>query len=509
MENEGYPDPARRTPITVAAIVAVVMVTLDGTIAVIALPQIQSSLGASQDQIAWVLTSYLLASAIATPLSGWLADRFGRVRVMALSVVGFTVSSIACGLAPNLEFLVAARVAQGLAGASLVPLSQVLLLDINPPEKQGPAIAAFGMGTLLGPMMGPILGGWLTEYVSWRAIFLINAPVGVLAFLGLMVFARNAVPNIATRFDARGFAFVSIAIAAFQLMLDRGHMLDWFESREIWIEATIAGLFAYLAVVHMLTARDPFVQPAIFRDRNFLLGSVLSAVTGIFLTGVIPIMTSMMQQLLGYPVLLTGLISTPRALGNIVTIMVVGKLVNSVDPRHLIFSGMVLLIASLAMLSTMSLETGQATMGFITFLQGCGSGLLFLPLTMIVFATLKHEYRNTGSTLFTLVRNLSGAAGISLIQAATIRDQAQVQSRLVERVRPDDPAIALGLPDFDITNLDAVRGLVGEVARQATMVAYVHSYRAILVMALVAAPLALLMKGRKPGAVSPVPIHAE
>ena len=509
MDSATYPDPSRRLLITGATILAVLMVTLDGTIAVIALPHIQSALGASQDQIAWVLTSYLLAGAIATPLAGWLADRFGRVRVMALSVVGFTISSVACGLAPTLEFLVFARIVQGFSGGSLVPLSQVLLLDINPPEKQGPAIAAFGMGTLLGPMMGPVLGGWLTEYVSWRSIFLVNAPVGVVALLGLMIFAKEVHLSRASPFDARGFAFVSVSIAAFQLMLDRGQMLDWFDSTEICIEATVAGLFAYIAVVHMLTARDPFIKPVIFKDRNFLLGTMLSAVTGVFLTGVIPIMTSMMQQLLGYPVLLAGLISTPRAIGNLLTIMVVGRLVSVIDARYLIFAGMALLVGSLSLLSSMSLEVSQARMGFVTFLQGCGSGLLFLPLTMIVFSTLPREHRNEGSTIFTLVRNLSGAAGISLIQAATIRDQAQVQSHLVERVRADNPVIAWSMPDFDVTNVPGVQAIMGEISRQAAMVAYVNSYRAILIMAVLAAPLALLMR-KASRAPEPVPsVHAE
>ena len=507
MQPATYPDPTRRLLITGAAILAVLMVTLDGTIAVIALPQIQSSLGASSDQIAWVLTSYLIAGAIATPLSGWLADRVGRARVMALSVTGFTISSIACGMAPNLELLVLARLVQGLSGASLVPLAQVLLIDINPPERQGPAIAAFGMGTLLGPMMGPVLGGWLTEYVSWRAIFLINAPVGVIAITGLMIFARDAQPDRASPFDARGFAFISITLGAFQLMLDRGQMLDWFESTEICIEATIAGLFAWISVVHMLTARDPFIKPEIFSDRNFLVGTLLSGVTGIFLNGVVPIMTSMMQQLMGYPVLLTGLISMPRAVGNLLTIMIVGKLVSVFDARYLIFTGMLLLVLSLVMLSTMSLETSQTTMALVTFLQGAGSGMLFLPLTMIVFSTLPQKYRNEGSTLFTLVRSLAGAAGISLIQATTLRDQAQVQSHLVERVRSDNPVIALSVPDFDVGNLHSVYAMLHEVGRQAAMVAYVNSFRTILVMAVIAAPLALLMRGSARNAGTPVPLH--
>lgn len=504
-----YPDPTRRLLITVSAILAVLIVTLDGTIAVIALPRIQSSLGASQDQIAWVLTSYLIAGAIATPLAGWLADRFGRVNVMAVSVVGFTLSSIGCGLSPNLEVLVLCRFLQGMSGASLVPLSQVLLLDINPPEKQGPAIAAFGMGTLLGPMMGPVLGGYLTEFVSWRSIFLINAPIGVFAFTGLMLFARDSGVTQPTRFDARGFAFVSIALAAFQLMLDRGEMLDWFASREIGIEATIAGLFFYLAVVHMFTSDDPFIKPAIFRDRNFLLGTVLSAVTGIFLTGVIPIVTSMMQQLLGYPVLLTGLISVPRAIGNFTAIMLVGRLVRYFDLRLLIFAGMSMLVASLVMLSRLSLDVSQAHLGLVNVLQGVGSGLMFLPLTMIVFSTLDRRYRNEAATMFTLVRSLSGAAGISVIQAMTLRDAARIQSHLVERVRPDDPIVAMRMPEFDGIDVQAIGGLVREVARQAMMVAYVNSFRAILILALICAPLSLLMRRAARGGAAPAVVHAE
>lgn len=507
-----YPDPATRTLITAAALVATMMVTIDGTIAIIALPRIQSSLVASPEQIAWVLTSYLIAGAIATPLSGWLADRFGRIRVMALSVVGFTISSLACGLAPNLELLVLARFIQGFSGASIVPLSQVLLIDINPPERQGPAIAVFGMGSLLGPMLGPVLGGWLTEYISWRSIFLINAPIGVLAFLGLTLYAKETQTQHDHPFDARGFAFVSIALAAFQLMLDRGQLLDWFSSTEVCIEAVIAAMFFYFAVIHMFTVRQPFIKPEIFRDRNFVIGTVLSGVVGIFLNGVVPTVTAVMQQLLGYPVLLTGLLSVPRALGNMATIMLAGRFVTLGNARVLIFTGMLMLVGSLILLSTMSLDASQFRMGMVGFLQGCGSGFMFLPLTMIVFSTLPLHQRNEASTLFTLVRSLAGAAGISVMQAMTLRDMAAVQSRLVENVRPDHPVVAWGWPDFDPANLDAMRAAMGQVVRQAAMVAYVDSFRMILALAVITAPLGLLLRrgkgdGGNDGARPPV--HAE
>jgi DHA2 family multidrug resistance protein len=504
-----YPDPARRALITVSALMAVMMVTIDGTIAIIALPHIQSSLVASQEQIAWVLTSYLVAGAIATPLSGWLADRFGRARVMAISVFLFTLSSLGCGVAANLEMLVLFRFIQGASGASLVPLSQVLLLAIYPPERHGPAIAWFGIGTLFGPMIGPTLGGWLTENISWRAIFLINAPIGVIAFLGLILFAAETSRRDKHAFDLKGFIALSIALTSFQLMLDRGQMLDWFSSTEVCIEAAVAAMFGYIAVVHMLTAPNPFITPGIFRDRNFLIGTFLSILVGILLNGVIPIVTNMMQHLLGYPVMLAGILSLPRAIGNIITILIVGRLVSKVDPRALIFLGMLMLVASLHILTTLSLDARQDSLAWVAFLQGCGSGFLFLPLTLAVFSTLPEEYRNEGSTLFALVRNVSGAAGISLIQTMTIREVAAVQSRLVEGVRLDNPLVAWHMPDFDPELPASVAQVMTEIIRQAEMVAYVDSFRVILALAVVMTPLCLLLRSSPRLSAAPTPIHAE
>ena len=488
------PDPATRTLITICALAAVLMTTLDGTIAIIALPRIQSNLAASQEQIAWVLTSYLIAAAIATPLSGWLADRFGRVRIMALSVFGFTLASLGCGLSANLEMLVLFRAIQGACGASLVPLSQVLLLDIYPVEKHGPAIAMFGIGTLVGPMIGPTLGGWLTEYFSWRWIFLINAPVGIFAFLGLTFFARKAHVAVKRPFDLKGFMMVSIALSSLQLMLDRGQMLDWFASREIWIEAAIAGTAFYVAVVHMLTARDPFIKPAIFRDRNFTIGTILAAMIGVFLVGVVPIVTSLMQQVLGYPVMLTGILSMPRAIGNIITIVAVGRIVGHSDARILILIGVVLQLIGLYILTTMSLDMDQGELAAVAFVQGCGSGFLFLPLTLVVFSTLAPQYRNEASTLFALTRNLGGAIGISVIETMTIRDMAVVQSRLVERIRPDNPIMAWRMPEFNPFEPGAIGGILGPLLRQVQMVAYVDSFRLLFVLALMMAPLCLLLR---------------
>lgn len=506
------PDPTRRALITAFALFAVMMVTLDGTIAIIALPSIQSALSASQEQIAWVLTSYLIAGAIGTPLSGWLADRYGRAWVMAMSVGVFTLASLGCGLAWNLEVLVLFRVIQGFSGASLVPISQVLLLDIYPPDRHGPAIAWFGMGTLFGPMIGPTLGAWLTEYVSWHWIFLINLPIGIVAFVGLMVFARGADRPTPRKLDLQGFVMLSISLTAFQLMLDRGQLLDWFASTEIWIEAIIAVTAGYLAVVHFFTTATPFIKPATFRDNNFVIGMVLSVVLGLFLNGVVPIVSNLMQQLLGYPVMLAGLLSLPRAIGNMLTIFLVGRLVSHIEPRLLIFAGMVMLAGSLWLLSGLSLDARQSSLALIGFMQGCGSGLVFLPLMLVMFSTLPDELRNEAATLAALVRSLGGAAGISLIQTMAIRNTAEVQSRLVEHVRPDNPVVGWRAPDFDLLEPGSVAAMMSELSRQAAMVAYVDSFSVILALALVSAPLCLLMRtrgGPAPREERPAALHAE
>ena len=502
-EIKVYPDRRRQFLITAAALSAVVLVTLDATIATIALGRIQSTLGASPEQITWVLTSYLIAAAIMTPLAGWLANRFGRVRVMQTSVAVFTLSSLVCGLAPNLAVLVLFRFIQGAAGASLVPLSQILLLDIFEPERHGPAISAFGMGTLLGPMMGPTLGAWLIEYVSWRWIFLINVPIGALAFAGFAIFAAGHDKPERSRFDLRGFLLVSSTLAAGQLMLDRGQLLDWFSSTEVCIEAGIATLFLYLSVVHVFTTKNPFIKPEIFRDRNFALGTGIMAFIGIFLVGAIPIITTMMQQLLGYPILLTGLVSLPRAIGNIATVMIAGQLVGKVDPRLMIATGMALMVGGFYVLIGANLDTSAQTMALVSLLQGMGSGLLFLPLMLLVFTTLPEKFKNEGATFTALMRNVGGAVGVSIIQTLTLRDMAASQSRLVEHVRPDDPLVNFRLPDFDMNSAASVAGEMQQVMQQAAMAAYNHTFQMLFVGALLMIPLCLSMKIGKAGAAQP------
>lgn len=470
-----------------------IMVALDGTIANVALPHMQSAMLSSQDQIIWVLTSYIIASAIMTPLSGWLAQRFGRKRVMTLSVAGFTLASLACGVSATLEELVLFRILQGMCGAGLVPLSQATMLDINPPERHGSAMALYGMGSILGPIVGPTLGGWLTDAYSWHWIFLINLPVGVIAFLLLSGFMTENPPE-RSRFDITGFALLSLSVACVQLILDRGQHLDWFDSWEIRIEATLAVAFAYLTIVHMALTPDPFIKPALLKDRNFALGSIISLVHGMLIFAVMALLAPMLQNLMGYTAMQTGLVTAPRGMGTMLAMMMVGRLVNHVDARWLVATGILLASASLYLMAHFSLMMGQWTIIWVGFCQGFGAGFVFVPLTTLLFSTLDPKLRNEGAALFALTRMIGAAIGISYLQSLTIRNTAAVHSRLVEGIRPDNPIVQMREPGADFGLPAWVAGTDQEVVRQATMVAYADSYYLLGIVMIVVAPLVFFMR---------------
>ena len=497
------------TLITGAVMAATVMNSLDSTIANVALPHIQGSVSASADQITWVLTSYIVAAAIFTPLTGWLAGRFGRKRLMQVSIIGFTLASGLCGLAGSLPEIVGFRLLQGIFGAALVPMSQAILLDINPPEKHGQAMAVWGMGAIMGPILGPALGGWLTENFSWRWVFYINLPVGVLAFAGMSLLreVRNPAPS---RLDVFGFATLAMAIGSLQLMLDRGQQLDWFSSPEICIEAASAGLFFYLFVVQTLTVERPFIKLAIFKDRNFLFGSVFGFFLGVLLFSVLSILPTMLETLLGYPVVITGLVTAPRGVGTLISMIVVGRLIRFVDTRLLIFTGMCLSALSLLWMSGFSLQMDEHLVLVSGLVQGLGTGLVFVPLTTLAFATLNPAYRNEGSAMFTLIRNIGASIGISVLSAMNIRNAAIVHSRLVETVRPDNPLIRSAMPGLNFSDPASLALLNGEVTRQAQMVSYVDGFWFLLVVTILAMPLILLMRSpRKKEAPDPGSIHMD
>lgn len=486
--------PATRNLITLFSLAAAFMTQLDTTIANVALPHMQASTSASREQITWVLTSYIIMAAIFTPLSGWLATRFGRKRVMVFSVLGFTVASMLCGMAANFGQLIAFRLLQGIMGAALLPMSQAILLDINPPEKHGSAMAVWGMGAVMGPILGPVLGGYLTEFMSWRWTFYINLPIGIASAVGLMLSVPPDESQETSKLDLVGFGFLALAVGSFQLLLDRGQSADWFESWEIRIEALVCVTALYLFVVHTLTTRNPFVKPALFADRNFLLGNVFGFLLGGLMYGVMALTPPLLTELMGYPIKLVGIVSAPRGIGTMVAMLVVGRIAHKFDPRHVIVLGLAVSAVALWMMSGFSLEMDSRLLVVSGFIQGVGGGIMFVPITTVVFATMNPQLRNEGAALNSLIRNLAGAAWISVLQTVTIRNAATVQSRLVEGVRPDNPAMELRLPDFDLGSVQAVAGLDGEIMRQALMVSYIDSFWLMCVACIVVAPLVVFLR---------------
>ncbi|MFZ3042912.1 MAG: DHA2 family efflux MFS transporter permease subunit, partial [Thiobacillus sp.] len=336
------PESAKRIWVAMSVMLATIMQALDTTIANVALPHMQGTMGATQDQISWVLTSYIVAAAIFMPLTGFITARWGRKRVFMWSVVGFTLASMLCGAAQTLPEIVLFRLLQGIFGASLVPLSQAVLLDTYPPEQHGKAMAMWGVGVMVGPILGPTLGGWLTEYYNWRWVFYINLPFGVLAWLGLAAFVRETPIDRTRRFDLLGFALLSLGIGAMQMMLDRGQSLDWFANPEIVVEALLAGLALYLFVAHIFTHDHPFIEPGLFKDRNFSVGLVLIFIVGIILLATMALLPPFMQSLLGFPVIDVGYLLAPRGVGTMIAMMMVGKFSGRVDVRYMIFFGLIL-----------------------------------------------------------------------------------------------------------------------------------------------------------------------
>lgn len=483
--------------IMVSVMLASIMQALDNTIANVALPRMQGSLSATQDQMTWVLTSYIIAAAIMTPLSGWLAGRIGRKRVFVFSVVGFTIASVLCAWSQSLPQIVIARLLQGLCGAALIPMSQAVLLDINPPEEHSRAMAIWVMGVTIGPIIGPALGGWLTENYNWRWVFYINVPFGILSLVGILSFMRET-PVRRSRFDFFGFSALSLGVGALQLMLDRGQIEDWFSSPGIWIAAAVAGVSLYLFVVHMLTtSQTPFVSPALFRDRNFLTGNLFIFIVGVVLFATLALVPSFLQDLLNYPVVLTGLVTAPRGLGTLAAMFIVGRLMKRVDVRVVIALGFGITAVSLWQMTDFYLQMNTSMVIWSGLLQGLGVGMVYVPLAALTFATLAPIYRNEGTALFSLIRNLGSSIGISVVTALLTRNTQIMHSRLAEHITRFGDLLHLQ----SAAALTTTRGLVAtnaDVTMQAAMIAYNNDFKLMLILTLCAIPLVALMRRAGP-----------
>jgi DHA2 family multidrug resistance protein len=485
-----------RTAITVCVVMATIMQALDMTIANIALPYIQGSVSATQDQINWVLTAYIAAAAIAIPTTGFLASRFGRKRLFLASVAGFTLASMLCGLSESLPQIVLFRTLQGVFGAALVPLSQSVLLDIYPPERRGSAMALFGIAVMLGPVLGPVLGGWLTENYTWRWVFFINLPIGALAFLGITTYLPETVRNAGAKLDWFGFCTLGLAIGALQVFLDRGEQLDWFGSGEIWIEAIVAVSAFYLFLVHTFTAEEPFVRPALFRDRNFVAGMVFIFILGVTYLASLALMTPYLQGLLNYPIVTAGLVLGPRGIGTMGAMMIVGRLVGRVDIRILLATGLGLVAWSFYDMTGWTPDISQTTIIGNGLVQGAGLGFLFVPLSTVALATLSPEHRTEGAGLFNLSRNIGSSIGISVVSALLTQNTQINHAEIVQHVTAvnrafENPVVA---QFWNPTTAGGRAALDAVITQQAQIIAYIDDFKLLMIATLVVIPLLLVFK---------------
>ena len=487
--------------LTVCVMLATIMQALDTTIANVATPYMQGSLSATQDQVNWVLTSYIVASAIMMPVTGYLSGRFGRKRLFLVAVAGFTAASVLCGAAQTLEQMVLFRLLQGVFGAPLVPMSQSVLLDSYPREKHGSAMALWGVGVMVGPILGPTLGGWLTETQGWRWVFYINLPVGVLTFIGLSAVLSESKRQV-LRFDWLGFLALSLGIGALQMMLDRGESLGWFDSVEVMLEAALAVLGFYTFIVHSLTVRDPFIDPRLFQDRNFTMGLILIFMVGVILLATLALLTPYLQHMMGYPIVTAGLVLGPRGVGTMAAMLIVGRLINRVDPRLLLMTGLVLSAWVLHEMAGYTPDVSRFQLVANGVVQGMGLGFMFVPLSTITFATLKPEFRTQGTALFSLSRSMGSAIGISLVIFMLGRNTQVAHADLAALVTPfntalADPAVQHG---WNLATEAGRLALNAEVTRQAAIIAYANDFRLMMVVALISMPLVFLLRRQRPHA---------
>ena len=492
--NEGSYENINRPLITFGIMAATIMQSLDSTIANVALPQMQGTLSATQDQIGWVLTSYIIAAAIMIPLTGWLAGRFGRKKVFLISILGFTVTSAMCGLSENLSEIVLFRLLQGVSGAALVPLSQAVLFDINPQENHGKAMSFWGIGVTLGPILGPLLGGWLTQDYSWRWIFFINVPIGIAAFLVLSA-SMQETKKLLSRFDFFGFITLSLALLSLQLFLDRGEIKDWFSSNEIIMEAVIAFMALYYFIVHSFTHPRPFLSPFLFADRNFVTANIFIFLIGVVLFATLALVPPMLQSDMGYSAMTSGIIMAPRGIGTMLGMAIVGKLIGRFDARLIMMAGLGLTVFSLWQMINFDLLMDQNLIIISGIIQGFGVGLVYVPLSTVAFSTLLPSLRNEGTAFFNLLRNLGSAIGISVVETLLTQNTQIMHASIAEYITPynlQDPAFSS--LHIDPNTLLGLSTLNHMITNQASMIAYLDDYKLMMVLTIGVIPLLLLLR---------------
>ncbi len=489
----------RRNMVTICAMTATIMQALDTTIANVALPYMQGSLGASQDQINWVLTSYIVAAAIMTAPVGWIANRFGRKRIFVICSAGFTIASVMCGVAQDINQMVLFRLLQGVFGAALVPLSQAVMLDSYALHERAKAMSIWGMGVMMGPIMGPSLGAWLTETYSWHWVFFVNIPFGIVTVLGLLAFMDETRMDTELRFDWFGFLALAIGIGSMQLALDRGEQLGWLESNEIIVESIVAIIGFYYFFAHSFTTAKPFIQFAIFKDRNFVGGCVFMTIMGLVLYSTMALSSPYLQNVIGYPILTAGLLLAARGVGTFVAMMLVGRVMRYIEARTLIMAGMSLMSLSLFFMTGWTDQTNVPTIIVVSIAQGFGLGLVFVPLSTVAFLTLPNHLRTDGTSMLTLMRNVASSIGISIVIAQLTEGGRRIYAILSEHINPFNSA--LQMPDvhrmIDL-NSNGGRALADAlVGIQAQIIAFGLDYQMVMIITLCAIPLALMIGSTK------------
>ena len=493
---DDQPSGSYRAIVSACTVLATLMQALDTTIANVALPYMQGSFAAAPDQITWVLTSYIVAAAIMTAPVGWLSARFGRKTLFIACLAGFTFASVLCGLAKSLDQMVMFRLLQGAFGAGLVPLSQATMLDLYPLEQRGSAMALWGVGVMVGPIIGPTLGGYLTDVYDWRWVFFINVPFGILGIVGLALFLRERSGSAALKFDWIGFAALSLGLGALQLVLDRGEVKDWFGSTEIVVEAMLAALGLYLFVVHVAMAKRPFIPPRIFRDLNFSVGLLVMFAVGMVLLASSALLAPYLQTLGGYPVAQAGILMAPRGAGTMIAMLAAGRLVNRIDPRLLMFAGFVLLAESARQMVGWTPDIRPWSLTLTTLIQGAGLGLVFTPLQIVAFATLPSTLRTDGTALFSLVRNVGSSIGVS-VATFLLEQNTQIEhAALAGQVTPFNRMLqsAGAYLYWNSATQAGLSALNDEITRQASIIAYVDDFKLMLMVSLPAVLLLFLMR---------------
>ncbi len=492
------PKVSNRTLITVCVMMGNLMQALDTSVANVSLPYMQGSLSTSADEITWVLTSYVIAAAIMTAPVGWMAQRFGRKNLHVVCMAGFVLASLLCGMADTLEEMVCFRFLQGMCGAALVPLSQATMLDIYPFEKRAQAMAIFGMGVMVGPITGPTLGGYLTEWFNWRYVFYVNLPFGILAVAGLLIFLPKAAPRAEMRFDWTGFAVLATGVAALQLMLDRGQNQDWFSSREIMVEAVLAGLGLYLFIIHMFTAERPFLPPGLFKDRNFVCGVTMVFFTATLLLASSSLMAPYLETLAGYPVETAGMSMAPRGLGTIIGMQMASRLANVIDHRKLMAVGLLILGTAFNSMSYWTPDVSQTQMMLTLMAQGFAIGFVFNPMTVMAFTTLPAALRPYSTSLQSLCRSIGQAVGVSITSLMLVRNTQASHADIGANITPFDrmlqghDAVSHLL---DPTTAHGAALLDTMINRQAQIIAYNNDFR---MMTFVVIPPLLLLFVMRP-----------